>query len=152
MATASAPPARPGRAQQTARGPSPAAMRLMNAAPPLYAVHGPGSAPASGSSSSSGASPARWAFSARACRCGTARARTSDTEAAQDSATRRARPYTSPVSTGRADTTRRRGRSLPPVEEAESRATTKPEALRPATSTETRTPGTAAASIAAGTR
>ena len=50
MATASAPPARPGRAQQTARGPSPAATRLMNAAPPLYAVHGPGSAPASGSS------------------------------------------------------------------------------------------------------
>ena len=98
----------------------------------------------------SGGSTAR-AFSAVACRGGTASRRTSPSVPAYRVATSRAVASTSGASTGSGETTRRSGLSRPGCSAMARRSRTNPSRSWPANRTLTRTPATAAGAMEEGT-
>ena len=136
-----------GRAAQQARGRSPAASAATNDEPCGHQFH------ASSVTAGSGPSTA-WLgrASARACRGGTARRRTSLSVPAQRSATALHSPSTAGDSTGSAETTLLRKARSPSWSLVSTRSMTKASASRPEKRTRTRHPGTTSASIVVGTR
>ena len=118
------------------------------AAPTAYEDHA--CAGRSGIGAGSGGSRAS-AFSAVACRGGTARRRTSPSDPAYRPATVRASASTAGVSTGSGETTLRSGLRRPTCSASARRSTTKPSRSCPAKRTLTRTPGRAVSAIDAGT-